>query len=486
MSAIWLACCDAVDYQQMLREVEARNAHAQLLRFGSVGDLSRLALEFPEGTAGAAVHARGVEPEKLVREIGELARGGRAPRIVVFVDRFESGYAARLFQAGATEVIAADGACAYDAEAEELAEGKSGASRPESAPSRDTWMPDDLSGLEGTSVDAADRYAARTSRQIPEVKVGGGTSKEPMAADEPGMDASSFRGEGGHDDAPPWDVPAHRAPVVAAVSGRGGVGKTTLVALMACCAARMGLRAAVLDLDLMFGNMHEVLGISEPSDLAVIARDSEGLADADIEASAMRVGPGLTLWGPVAVPEQAELLGLPCERLISALRGLADVIFVDTSVFWGDAAAAAVSACDRCLIVGGAGPSACSSAVRATNLAARLGVPRTKMTAVLNRYGARDCGEEFALRFELAVSLRSKARIADGGSDVESMLAFGKASELVSGKSALAKDIQAFSAGMLRELGCPVGPPEGVQAGGAGGERTRIRLPWKQGAGEQR
>ena len=48
------------------------------------------------------------------------------------------------------------------------------------------------------------------------------------------------------------------APLVAAISGRGGVGKSTLVASLAYCSAHMGLRAAVIDADLMFGNQHEL------------------------------------------------------------------------------------------------------------------------------------------------------------------------------------------------------------------------------------
>lgn len=64
----------------------------------------------------------------------------------------------------------------------------------------------------------------------------------------------------------------------------------------------------------------------------------------------MRVGPGLTLWGPLAEGERAELFGDSVEQLIDALRSAADVIFADTSCFWGDAVAVAVGACDRCLV----------------------------------------------------------------------------------------------------------------------------------------
>ena len=93
----------------------------------------------------------------------------------------------------------------------------------------------------------------------------------------------------------------------------------------------------------------------------------------------------MTLWGPALLPERAELLSGPVERLIGLLRQEADIIFADTSTFWGDSVACAVAQCDRCIVVGQAGFA--SSAVRAIELASRIGVAKTKMTSVFNRFG---------------------------------------------------------------------------------------------------
>ena len=116
------------------------------------------------------------------------------------------------------------------------------------------------------------------------------------------------------------------------------------------------------------------------------------LAESDIVAASMRVAPGVTLWGPVAAPEKAELMARPVELLLDVLRRESGVVFVDTSVFWGDAAAAAVAASDRCLVVGDAAVSSATSASRVIELASRVGVPRTRMSAVFNRFGARGAG----------------------------------------------------------------------------------------------
>ena len=251
---------------------------------------------------------------------------------------------------------------------------------------------------------------------------------------------------------------------------------------MAWWAAHMGLKAAVVDLDLMFGNLCDVMGVERVCDLAglVDAKGKPACTQEAIEATAMKIAPGLTLWGPCSLPEQAELLSLPSEQLIEALRREADVIFADTSVFWGDAAASAVSRCDRCLVVGSGGVSGGDSASRAVSLASRIGVPKTRMTSVFNRFGAPGCGEEQAMRFEMAVALRSRVRIADGGSFVGDLLSFGRLGDLMVVPGAFARDVQACTYDLLKELGCPLEAWDEQQRVQNQGDphRPRIKLPW--------
>lgn len=278
-----------------------------------------------------------------------------------------------------------------------------------------------------------------------------------------------------------------RAPLVVAISGRGGTGKTTLVAAMAHAAAAMGLRAAVLDLDLMFGNLHEVMGAQELLDLSVLhgAAPGEETVNA-VEQSAMRIAPGVTLWGPSLLPERAELLSAPVESLIEILRGEADVVFADTSTFWSDSVASAVSQCDRCLVVGQAQSAA--SAVRAVELAGRLGVAKTKMTSVFNRFGAVGNLEEQAMRFEMAVALRSRVRVPDGGDALCEMAAFGRMGEYMATESAFTKDVCTLTCSMLKELGCDVSEWERaqVQREEQTRGRSRVQLPWKRRQGAKK
>lgn len=224
---------------------------------------------------------------------------------------------------------------------------------------------------------------------------------------------------------------------------------------MAHTSSLLGLRAAVLDLDLMFGNLYDLLGVDAPRDMAALIEPAAAgaLTEPDIVATSMRVAPGVTLWGPVAAPEQAELMARPVELLLDVLRRESDVVFIDTSVFWGDAVAAAVAASDRCLIVGDAAVSSATSASRVIELASRVGVPRTRMSAVFNRFGARGADEDVAMRFEIACALSSKIRIADGGQDLAALMAFGRADEAVGQTSAFATSVREATREMLVELG---------------------------------
>ncbi len=503
--SIWLACCAAADMARVRHEIEAYDARARLIRLGDARDIRGLIGALGD-FGGVVLYVRDA-PEDVERAVGELACADRPLAIVVMLDVLDPGVIARLFHAGATEVIAAgdaaapdrDDACAEEGAAFPLAGGS--ADRDGLELEEPPWD-EPPCGADGERADGMRAPEADARRGKPgRGDEGDGppsASKAPAEACDGDRAGAGADGEAEASGASRPTISAALAPkpyvqvepllggapLIVAISGRGGVGKTTVVASMAWWAAHMGLRAAVVDLDLMFGNQHRLMGVEHVSDLVRLL-DEHGepaCTQAAIEATAMRIAPGLTLWGPCLAPEYAELLSVPCEQLIGVLRREADVIFVDTSVFWGDAVASAVSHSNRCLVMGTGGATTAASTSRAIALATRIGVPKTRMTCVFNRFGAHGCEEEHAMRFEMAVALRSRMRIADGGPAVTDMLAFGKLGDLMATSGAFTRDIQSVTYELLKELGCPVGAWEErmrAQASASGG-KSRIRLPWKQ------
>ena len=544
MKAIWLACCACGDYGLLQREVEGRDAGAQVLRVGDLDGLVSMARAFPSRRGAAIIAASLFDTEDVRKTVARLTAEGRVSRVVVLIEALDPSDIEGLFRAGATEVIAAHSICgngragegAVDSdrrmtiEPDAFVDREPGAPRATRGPRVDDYgkaeaehgrrprnplVYDDAGGPaqhagDSPAVDMGYVHGVNLADELDEVEGFAGAG-EPCAAaslasePQPGQPAMpawaqhvTAAGETGMlspasvspvpaPSAPalPADasIPSRRAPVVCAVSGSGGCGKSTIVATMAHAASLLGLRAAVLDLDLMFGNLYDLLGVDAPHDMATLIEPSAAgaLAEPDIVAASMRVAPGVTLWGPVAAPEKAELMARPVELLLDVLRRESDVVFVDTSVFWGDAVAAAVAASDRCLVVGDAAVSSATSASRVIELASRVGVPRTRMSAVFNRFGARGADEDVAMRFEIACALSSKIRIADGGQDLAALMAFGRADEAVGQTSAFATSVREATREMLVELGCAVGPWSDMVADRATRtERPRIRLPWSR------
>lgn len=549
MKAIWLACCACGDYGLLQREVEGRDAGAQVLRVGDLDGLVSMARAFPSRRGAAIIAASLFDTEDVRKTVARLTAEGRVSRVVVLIEALDPSDIEGLFRAGATEVIAAHSICgngragegAVDSdrrmtiEPDAFVDREPGAPRATRGPRVDDYgkaeaehgrrprnplVYDDAGepaqhAGDSPAVDMGYVHGVNLADELDEVEGFAGAG-EPCAAaslaseqqpGQPAMPAWAQRvtaaGETGM--LPPASVspvpapsapalpadaaaPQHRAPVICAISGSGGCGKSTIVATMAHASSLLGLRAAVLDLDLMFGNLYDLLGVDAPRDMAALIEPSAAgaLTEPDIVAVSMRVAPGVTLWGPVAAPEQAELMARPVELLLDVLRRESDVVFIDTSVFWGDAVAAAVAASDRCLVVGDAAVSSATSASRVIELASRVGVPRTRMNAVFNRFGARGADEDVAMRFEIACALSSKIRIVDGGQDLAALMAFGRADEAVGQTSAFATSVREATREMLVELGCAVGPwSDMVTDRATRTERPRIRLPWSR-EGDQR
>ena len=549
MKAIWLACCACGDYGLLQQEVEGRDVGAQVLRVGDLDGLVSMARAFPSRRGAAIIAASLFDTEDVRKTVARLTAEGRVSRVVVLIETFDPSDIEGLFRAGATEVIAAHSLCGngragegtvdsdrrMTIEPDAFVDREPGAPRATRGPRVDDYgkaeaehgrrprnplVYDDAGGPaqhagDSPAVDMGYVHGVNLADELDEVEGFAGAGEPCAAASlasepqprQPAMPAwarhVTAAGETGmlspasvspvpapSAPAPSADssIPSRRAPVVCVISGSGGCGKSTIVATMAHASSLLGLRAAVLDLDLMFGNLYDLLGVDAPRDMAAFIEPSAAgtLTEPDIVAASMRVAPGVTLWGPVAAPEQAELMARPVELLLDVLRRESDVVFIDTSVFWGDAVAAAVAASDRCLIVGDAAVSSATSASRVIELASRVGVPRTRMSAVFNRFGARGADEDVAMRFEIACALSSKIRIADGGQDLAALMAFGRADEAVGQTSAFATSVREATREMLVELGCAVGPWSDMVADRATRtERPRIRLPWSR-EGDQR
>lgn len=496
MGRVWLVCCTDSWYGLVKRKIDAFGEGGQIVRVPSAEDLSRFGVDCEEGTVRMVLVATKEALEVVCANVIQVRRDANGCRVVVMVAGCDMRDVAHLLHAGVDEVIAVDEgeslsgtpenpialeACKENDTCDDAWDSHV-AGRDDLVPLDELWPPLDEPDETGV-MGSVDDVAGIDGRRWKDEHIEEGDAVEGR---EPEKSERSLRAVADAARSRSTAVGGRYAPLVTLVSGRGGVGKTTVAASLAVCAARAGLRAAVIDLDLMHGDMPAVLGAQAPKGLEqLVAHERDGvIAEEDIEAAAVRVGPGLTLWGPLERGERAELFGGAVEQLILALRNEADVIFADTSCSWGDAVAVAVGACDRCLLLGSAGETSGDSAARVVGLAARMGVPAARMTSVFNRLGAKGCGEAEALRFEMGASLRSRARIKDGGELTAQMVSFGKLETLIGGDSEFAQSVRSFGYELLSEIGCHV--DDRFLKADARTESPKLALPWRRKKGADR
>ena len=243
---------------------------------------------------------------------------------------------------------------------------------------------------------------------------------------------------------------AQRGPVLVFASGRGGVGKTALAACTAAIAASWGMNVALLDLDLSCGNLFADFGLPRGLDLSRMS--VEGLGDiARVGVSACE---GVRLLGPCDLPEHAELASPLVGPLMASLASTSDLLVVDTSTTFTDATAQAVQMADRLLLVADGVPGSIASVARASGLAVRLGVARTRIARVENRVDPRGPADFSMVRAEVGLEGARVFKVAEGGGEVTDFLAAGRACDLVSLPGEFAESVGWTLAQVLVELGC--------------------------------
>ena len=100
MKAIWLACCACGDYGLLQREVEGRDAGAQVLRVGDLDGLVSMARAFPSRRGAAIIAASLFDTEDVRKTVARLTAEGRVSRVVVLIEALDPSDIEGLFRAG--------------------------------------------------------------------------------------------------------------------------------------------------------------------------------------------------------------------------------------------------------------------------------------------------------------------------------------------------------------------------------------------------
>ena len=165
--------------------------------------------------------------------------------------------------------------------------------------------------------------------------------------------------------------------IISVVSGKGGVGKTAMVANLGTALANLGKDVIILDANLTTPSLGLHLGVPlYPVTLHDVLKGHAGIKDAVYShESGLRIIPaGISL---------RDMRGVDSKDLPNALLDLlgnAEIILVDASAGFGRESLAAIEAADEILIVTNPEISAVTDALKASKLAEQLG---TKVTGVI-------------------------------------------------------------------------------------------------------
>ena len=265
---------------------------------------------------------------------------------------------------------------------------------------------------------------------------------------------------------------SQRSPVIVFCSGRGGVGKTSVVAMASACAASWGMRVCALDLDLSCGNLYSCFGLAGGVDLVRLVGPPEG-----VEGLRERLGvcsdSGVQVLGPCELPETAELVSPLAGELITFLVHEYDLVLVDTPSCFTDAVAQAAQLADRLVLVCDGRPGSTASLARTGGLAVRLGVARTRMVRLENRVSPRARHDGHHLSADEGLDAVGSQCVLDGGDEVPDLLGAGRAVELAGSFSPFAESIAALMARMLSELGRLPDHEDAARAAASGEPRRR-------------
>ncbi len=235
--------------------------------------------------------------------------------------------------------------------------------------------------------------------------------------------------------------------VAAFISGRGGVGKSSLTVLTAFDLWLKGSRVVMIDLDLQFGDVGVLAGNEPESRIQRVGIEQ-------VCTNRMRI-PGLEgsllLLEAPQNPELAEELIHQVSALLTALRKVADIVLINTSCLWNEMAAVLASSVDKLVICMDQRATSITATRQVVDLCIRLHIPSTHLYFLLNRCARNapitDIDASLAMG---GVKIRT---VADGGADVDELLSLGCPLELLSSRSPLRQSIRELGASLLEKPG---------------------------------
>lgn len=249
------------------------------------------------------------------------------------------------------------------------------------------------------------------------------------------------------------------------VSGSGGAGKSTVAVLLALLAQRRGFKTLLVDFDLQFGDVRELVGMPDALGIDDVLADPARLAQL-----APAAGMPAVLGSPRHL-EEAESIAQRASSLLDALRGMFDIVVVNTGAAWAEQHAVLLERCSKALFLIDQRGSSIAACRRALDLCTRCGIAVGPFLFALNF-----CAKGTPLTsIDVSCALRGAQTIelADGGAEVEEVMSEGRPMDLIEAGNPLARSLDGFLAGVLPSSGEDAGSADALLVGKTRRKRRR-------------
>lgn len=156
---------------------------------------------------------------------------------------------------------------------------------------------------------------------------------------------------------------------IGVISGKGGVGKTTVVANLGLALTRLNKSVTVIDCNVTTSHLGLSLGLYDyPKTLNNVLRNEAGISDATYFYNGLKIIP--------ASLELEELINIDMEHLNSFIRNLSDteIVLLDSSPGLGKEALGVLKSCDEVIFVTTPYMIAISDVIRCNRLVSELGI----------------------------------------------------------------------------------------------------------------
>lgn len=286
------------------------------------------------------------------------------------------------------------------------------------------------------------RYRARKARALDQRRALGhlgsdsaGRSQDASAREER-MQPGTVSDGGAAPGAFPAIAPSAKAQLLPVVGGSGGVGKSTVAVMAALACCKRGLRTALLDFDLQFGDAADLLGEDEA------VRLDELVATPD-RVAALPSSPGkMAVIAPPAHIDAAEAVVAGAAPLLDRLSERFDVVVANTGAAWAEQHAVLLERAAKVLFLVDQRPGSLRACRHALDLCGRCGIATSPFQFVLNRCSKGSTFTSIDLSCALGGARVSELR--DGGATVEELLAAGLARELFDSGNPLVSSVDSL------------------------------------------